>query len=132
MFLPESNSQTTKNNLENSLMNNEDDSLVAGTTELKQKLQENTQENIFQQTAHIKDTITASSFEPNYTTQEQQELPLFEIFTSILLSVTHISILYHLNKYRKSVKQTPLLSINEKYDYLFDVESLLHLSLIHI
>ena len=126
MFLPESDSQTTKNNLENSLMNNEDGLLVAGTTELKQKLQENTQENIFQQTAHIKDTITASSFDPNYTTQVQQELPLFEILTSILLSVTHISILYHLNKYRESVKQTPLLTINEKYDYLFDVESLLH------
>ena len=42
------------------------------------------------------------------------------------MSVTHISILYHLNKYGKSVKQTPLLTINEKYDYLFDVESLLH------
>ncbi|MDC0199322.1 hypothetical protein OAJ83_00520 [Candidatus Nitrosopelagicus sp.] len=126
MFLPESDSQTTKNNLENSLINNEDDSLVTGTTELKQKLQENTQENIFQQTAHIKDTITASSLDPNYATQIQQELPLFEILISILLSVTHISILYHLNKYGKSVKQTPLLTINEKYDYLFDVESLLH------
>ena len=45
----------------------------------------------------------------------------------MLLSVTHISMIYYLTKYyRKPVKQTPLLSINQKYDYLSDVESLLH------
>ena len=127
MFLPESDSQTTKNNLENSIMNKENNSLGTGTTELKQKLQENTKEEIFQQTAHIKDTIVDTSFDPNYATQVKQDLPLFEILTSIILSLVHVSILYYLNKYyRKSVKQISLISTNQKYDYLSDVESLLN------
>ena len=126
MFLPESGSQAPNNDLENSLMNNENDSLGMNTNELKQKLQENTEEELFQQTTHIKDVIVDSNFEPNYTIQEQQEYPLFEILTSIILSLAHVSILYYLNKYyRKPVKQIPALSINQKYNYLSDVESLL-------
>ena len=126
MFLPESGSQAPNNDLENSLMNNENDSLGMNTNELKQKLQENTEEEIFQQTTHIKDVIVDSNFEPNYTIQVQQEYPLFEILTSIILSLVHVSILYYLNKYsRKSTKQIPILSIGQKYNYLSDVESLL-------
>ena len=126
MFLPESGSQAPNNDLENSLMNNENDSLGMNTNELKQKLQENTEEELFQQTTHIKDLIVDSNFEPNYTIQDQQEYPLLEILTSIILSLAHVSILYYLNKYyRKPVKQIPALSINQKYNYLSDVESLL-------
>ena len=126
MFLPESGSQAPNNDLENSLMNNENDSLGMNTNELKQKLQENTEEELFQQTTHIKDVIVDSNFEPNYTIQDQQEYPLLEILTSIILSLAHVSILYYLNKYyRKPVKQIPALSINQKYNYLSDVESLL-------
>ena len=127
MFLPESDSQTTTNNLESPSVNKENDSLGTGTTELKQKLQQNSKEEIFQQTTHIKDIISDSKFEPNYVTREQQEFPLFEIVTSILLSTIHVSILYYLNRYqRKPVKHLPMLSFNQKYDYLCDVESLLH------
>ena len=127
MFLPESDSQTITNNLENSVMNEENNYLGTGTIDAKQKLQENIHEEIFQQTTHIKDIIVDSNFDPNYAIQEQQEFPLFEILSSMLLSVTHISMIYYLTKYyRKPVKQTPLLSINQKYDYLSDVESLLH------
>ncbi len=126
MFLPESGSQAPNNDLENSLMDNENDSLGMNTNELKQKLQENTEEELFQQTTHIKDVIVDSNFEPNYAIQDQQEYPLFEILTSIILSLAHVSILYYLNKYyRKPVKQIPALSINQKYNYLSDVESLL-------
>ena len=126
MFLPESGSQAPNNDLENSLMNNENDSLGMNTNELKQKLQENTEEELFQQTTHIKDVIVDSNFEPNYTIHVQQEYPLFEILTSIILSLAHVSILYYLNKYyRNPVKQIPALSINQKYNYLSDVESLL-------
>ena len=107
-------------------MNNENDSLGMNTNELKQKLQENTKEEMFQQTTHIKDVIVDSNFEPNYAIQDQREYPLFEILTSIILSLAHVSILYYLNKYyRKPVKQIPALSINQKYNYLSDVESLL-------
>jgi len=127
MFLPESGSQTSNNDLENSVMNKENNSLGMKSNELKQKFQENTEEENFQQTAHIKETITNSVFEPNYTTQVKQEFPLFEILISIILSITHISLLYYLNNfYQKSVKQIPILTINQKYDYLSDVESLLN------
>ncbi len=127
MFLPESDSQSTRNNLENPIMDKENEPLGLSTNDLKQKLKENTKEEMFQQTAHIKDTILDSSFDPNYTSQEQQEFPLFEILTSILLSLTHVSILYYLKEhFGKSIKQIPILSINQKYDYLSDVESLLH------
>ena len=126
MFLPESNSQIKDDDNENSLANQEDGSLGMNTNELKQKLQENTEEELFQQTTHIKDVIVDSNFEPNYAIQDQQEYPLFEILTSIILSLAHVSILYYLNKYyRKPVKQIPALSINQKYNYLSDVESLL-------
>ena len=126
MFLPESGSQAPNNDLENSLMNNENNSLGMNTNELKQKLQENTEEELFQQTTHIKDLIADSNFEPNYAAQEKQEYPLLEILTSIILSLAHVSILYYLNKYyRKPVKQIHALSINQKYNYLSDVESLL-------
>tara|TARA_B100000029_G_scaffold85441_1_gene75925 strand:+ start:41 stop:1483 length:1443 start_codon:yes stop_codon:yes gene_type:complete len=126
MFLPESDSQVNNDDIENSLTNNENDSLVIGTNELKQKLQENTEEDIFQQTSHIKDIISDSSFEPNYTIQEQQEFPVFEILTSIIFSLVHVSILYYLNNYyRKPVKQIPALVTKRQYDYLSDVESLL-------
>ena len=47
-------------------MNKENDSLGMNTNELKQKLQENTEEEIFQQTTHIKEMIVDSNFEPNY------------------------------------------------------------------
>ena len=126
MFLPESDSMVNNDNLENSLTSKENDSLGMGTNELKQKLQEDNKEDMFQQTAHIKDIIADSSFEPNYTTQEQQELPLFEIFTSIILSLAHVSAFYYLKMYcRNPVKQIPTLSKNKKYDYLSDVKFLL-------
>ena len=127
MFLPESDSQINNNDLENSPMNEENNSFGVSTNELKQKLQENTDEEIFQQTTHIKDTIVDSSFEPNYTTQVQQEFPLFEILTSIILSISHVSILYYLTKYyKKPIKQIPASSITQKYDYISDVESLIN------
>ena len=127
MFLPESGSQAPNNDLENSLMDNENDSLGMNTNELKQKLQENTEEGIFQQTTHIKDSLVNSSFEPNYVIQEQYSFPVFEILTSIVLSLAQISVLYYLNKYYKNqLKQIHVLSINDKCDYLSDVESLLN------
>tara|TARA_Y100000996_G_scaffold414670_1_gene406246 strand:+ start:2976 stop:4358 length:1383 start_codon:yes stop_codon:yes gene_type:complete len=126
MFLPESNSQINTNDLDNASVNKENNSLGMNANELKQKLQENNEKEIFQQTTHIKDTITNSSFEPNYATQTKQEMPLFEILSSIILSITHVFLLYYLKTYyRKSVKFTPSITINQKYDYLFDVELLL-------
>ena len=128
MFLPESGSQATKNNLENPLTDEENTSFETTTSELKQKLQQNKEREIFQQTSHIKDIILDPSFEPNHAIQEHKEFPLFEILTSILLSVTYVSVLYALTKYyEKNTKQSPpLLQINRKYDYLSEVESLLH------
>ena len=128
MFLPESDSHTSKNNLKNSLMNKENNSLGMGYTELKQIQQEKKQEQeMFQQTNHIKDLISDSNFETKYATQVEQEFPLFELLTSIVLSAAFVSILYLVNKYyRKPTKQIPVITTTSKYDYLSDVESLLH------
>ena len=42
------------------------------------------------------------------------------------MSIVYAFVLYYLNNhYRKPVKQIPALSINQKYNYLSDVESLL-------
>ena len=127
MFLPESDSQMSNNDLENSLTEKENNPLGMNTNDFKQKLNENNEEQIFQQTTHIKDTIVNSGFEPNYTTKVKQEFPLFEILVSITLSLTLVSVLYYMNKYyRQSIKQILPLTINQKYDYLSDVESLLN------
>ena len=128
MFLPESDSDASKNNLENSLMNKDNNSLGMGTTESRQAQQEEKKEQeMFQQTNHIKDMIVDSHFDPNYTTQKQQEFPLFEILISVLLSTMFVSTLYLVKwYYRKPTKQVLLVTKNSKYDYLSDVESLLH------
>ncbi len=127
MFLPEADSQIKNNDLENSLVNKENNSLGMSTNELKQKIQETSEDKMFQQTTHIKNTIVNSSFEPNYTTQAKQELPLFEILISVILSLMHVFTLYFLNKYyTKPVKQISTIQINQKYNYLSDVESLLN------
>ena len=82
---------------------------------------------MFQQTNHIKDMIVDSHFDPNYTTQKQQEFPLFEILISVLLSTMFVSTLYLVKwYYRKPTKQVLLVTKNSKYDYLSDAESLLH------
>jgi len=126
MFLPESNSKIKDVDNENSLVNQDDGPLGMHTNDLKQKLQENADEEIFQQTSHIKDIIGNSSFEPNYTIQEQQEFPLFEILSSIILSLTFVSALYYLNNYyRKPIKHIPVLLKTSSYDYLSNVSSLL-------
>ena len=53
--------------------------------------------------------------------------PLFEILTSVLLSTMFVSTLYLVKwYYRKPAKQVPFVKKNSKYDYLSDVELLLH------
>ncbi len=128
MFLPESDSDTNKNNFENSLLNKENNSLGMSATEYEQRQQEKKQEqDMFQQTNHIKDMIVDSNFETNYAVQKEQEFPLFEILSSLFLSTAIVFLLYLKNKYsKKPTKQISLITINQKYNYLSDVESLLH------
>ena len=136
MFLPESNSET-KMDPDNSSMNEEKESVASGISESEQEqkqqqkqqemIQEQQQNEIFQQTSHLKDMIANSNFEPNYTIQQEQELPLFEIITSIVVSLISVIALYILKKYyRKISKPETLITVKSQYDYLSDVESLLN------
>ena len=137
MFLPESNSET-KMDPDNSSMNEEKESVASGISESEQEqkqqqkqqemIQEQQQNEIFQQTSHLKDMIANSNFEPNYTIQQEQELPLFEIITSIVVSLISVIALYILKKYYRKTSKNPetLITVKSQYDYLSDVESLLN------
>ena len=126
MFLPESEIQNTNDNL---LFgnDNESESLNSNSQQnLKQKIQEDREEELFQQTSHIKDIITDSEFEPNYA-NPKYELPLFEILTSILLSIGTVIVWHKMkNHYQKLSSVAPSVVVKAKYDYIYEVESLLN------
>ena len=126
MFLPES--ETQKTNDDSSFGNENESKLLNSISEpnLKQKIQEDIEPELFQQTSHIKDVITNSKFEPNYA-KPQYELPLFEIITSILLSIGYI-LVWHIikNHYQKILTIPSLITVKPKYDYISEVESLLY------
>ena len=134
MFLPESDSEVQKNNLGNQFLNEEKESVTSGTSESekeeKHKQQENKQElenQMFQQTSHIKDMIAGTDFEPNYTIQQKHELPIFEIITSSIISLVTVIGWFIIKKYLRRTSQihVPLITVKPKYDYLSDVELLL-------
>ena len=131
MFLPESDSETQKNNIDNESSNKEKESIATGSEqEEKQKQQKKKleQENqVFQQTSHIKDRITESKFEPNYATQQEHALPIFEIITSSIVSIATVIAWFMIKKYHKRTPQIhgPQINVKPKYDYLSDVSLLL-------
>ena len=136
MFLPESDSEK-KIDPGKATMNDEKEPMTPGVSEsekekLEQKQQEkklDQQENqMFQQTSHLKDMIEGFDFEPNYAIKQEQKFPLFEIITSIVVSITAIIGLYMTKKYYRRNQNiiTPLITVKPKYDYLSDVELLLN------
>lgn len=129
MFLPESDAQ---NNLEPASENKQIQSSGSeiANSELEQKHQRDNnkeqEQEIFQQTSHIKDSINDSDFTPNYSSQDNQQFPLFEIITSLLISITSIIVWVISKKYyiNPQTSVTPL-TVNTNYNYLNEVELLL-------
>ena len=125
MFLPESKTQMSN---DNPLFDNGDESESLNSNSqqnLKQKIQEDREQELFQQTTHIKDIIADSETKPNYA-KSQYKLPLFEILSSIILSIATVFVWHKIkNHYKISSSIIPLITVNKKYDYIFEVESLL-------
>ena len=126
MFLPESEKPETQ---PQKSLNDGTEFSISNThaSEQDTKIPRNEPEqNTFQQTSHIKDIITSSEFEPNYTINEEPIIPLFEIISSLLISMGSLTLWIILTKYPKRGSKLSLHNIRKnKYDYLHDVESLI-------
>jgi len=124
-FEPESESQATSN------MKNDEKQNTQNIRE-SQKQEENRKqiedENVFQETSHIKDLIANSGYEPNYDIQQNSQLPLFEIITSFTMFVGSLIICYLITQHYPKSSKTPTspIVIESKNDYLVEVQSLLN------
>jgi len=124
-FEPESNTQT------NSKTGNDEKQNISQNIDESQKQEERKQiedENIFQETSHIKDLITTSDYAPNYDIQQNPSFPLFEFITSLTMFTSSlIACNLIIRYYQKSIKTTlSTTTIESKNDYLIEVESLLN------
>ena len=124
-FEPESNTQT------NSKAGNDEKQNISQNLGESQKQEERKQiedENIFQETSHIKDLITTSDYAPNYDIQQNPSFPLFEFITSLTMFTSSlIACNLIIRYYQKSIKTTlSTTTIESKNDYLIEVESLLN------
>ena len=124
-FEPESAGQTNSD-VKNDEKQNNSESMIESQKQEQQKKQIE-EEKLFQETSHIKDLITNTRYEPNYTLQETSQFPLSEIITSFGMFVTSFItcqvIIRHYGKSQKIVSSS--ITIESKSDYLKEVESLL-------
>jgi len=88
-------------------------------------------EEIFQNTEHIKNTITQENFEPNYETKNELILPITEILLSLLLSVSTLIIIFVIRKISKKQKELIHRPIHiSSIDYLAETQKLLNSAII--
>ena len=83
-------------------------------------------EEIFQNTEHIKNMISQENFEPNYETKNEFVFPLTEILLSVILAIfasIGIFIIRRLNRKSKKLV-TPLVTI-PSVDYIDETQKLL-------
>ena len=128
MFLPESELEKAESN-QASINNEKNSSQSVMLDDESMKQQQNKMNGeIFQQTTHIKDFISKSDFQPNYTIQEKQQIPLFEIMTSLIITITSILGLIIIRKYYRGAPKLLVQSTSLKshYDYLSEVKVLLN------
>lgn len=124
-FQPESTIKTNP-----SLLNEEKQDGL-GKTQESQKQEENRNkiknEKLFQETSHIKDIIISSEFEPSYETSQKNQIPFFEIITSLMISITSTFTIYLILNYYRRASQTlsPPICVETKYDYLTEVEGMI-------
>ena len=84
-------------------------------------------EEIFQNTEHIKNIIAQENFEPNYETKDELILPLTEIILSILLSVSTLIAIFVIRKLSKKQKELdPILISTSSIDYFEETQKLLN------
>ena len=124
-FEPESAAQTNSNGKSDEKQNTSQNMIESKKQEAQKKQIE--EEKLFQETSHIKDLISNSGYEPNYDRQENFQLPLFEIITSLgMFVISFITCQLILRHYRNAQKITlSPIPIESKNDYLVEVKSLL-------
>ena len=124
-FEPESESKTNSN-----AKNNEKQNTSQSMTESQKQDEQRKQvedKKLFQETSHIKNLISSSSYEPNYDLQKTSQFPLFEIITSFgifIASLITCSLIIHHYRNIQKVSLPPIIE-KSKTDYLLEVESLL-------
>ena len=124
-FEPESSAQTNSNGKNDENQNTSQNIIESKKQEAQKKQIE--EEKLFQETSHIKDLISNSGYEPNYDSQENFQLPLFEIITSLgMFVISFITCQLILRHYGNAQKITlSPITIESKNDYLIEVKSLL-------
>jgi len=128
MFLPESELEKAESN-QASINNEKDSSQSLMSDDESMKQQENKKnDEIFQQTTHIKDFISESDFNPNYSIQEKQQIPVFELMPSLFVTISSILGLIIMRKYYRKPPKLLVQSMSSKsqYDYLLEVNLLLN------
>ncbi len=130
-FMTQQNSGDVKNQDENANMSISD----SGTTfsqELhhQQILTPTLDQEIFQNTEHIKQIISQNDFSPNYETMPDSDFPILEILFSIIFSsITGIAIFFMLKKsIRKTKNASNQLTVYPSIDYLQETQKLLDYS----
>jgi len=83
-------------------------------------------EEIFQNTEHIKNVIAQETFEPNYESKDEFILPLTEILLSLLLSVSTLIAIFVIRKAIKKKKELTPVPINiTTINYVEETQKLL-------
>ena len=125
-FEPESQAEKsteTKNNEKQNVSQN-----IIESQKQDQNRKQIDDENLFQETSHIKDLIANSGYEPNYNNQENTNFPLFEIITSFGIFVSSLIACYSVIRHYGKTPKSPLslIIVESKNNYLDEVESLLN------
>jgi|TARA_B100001540_G_C15810681_1_gene644354 predicted nucleic acid-binding protein len=124
-----SDSQNTQNNVGNSNQPDSPLTSMPGNNDsftTQPPLVNNLNEEIFQNTEHIKTVIGQEKFEPNYENHDELILPITEILLSLLLSTSVLIAIFVIRKMIKKQKQNIIIHTkNPELDYIAETQKLL-------
>ena len=83
-------------------------------------------EEIFQNTEHIKNIIAQENFEPNYENKDKLIIPLTEILLSVVLAIVASTVIFIIRRFAKKPKKfvTPLV-VAPTIDHVAETQKLL-------
>ena len=135
-----SNNNSESVNLQNNgdVMNQENDDITSmpefgvNSSQEEQKSQKpptpKLNEELFQNTEHLKTMISQENFKPNYDTKTENIFPFVEVILSVIIfSISAIIGLIIFKKLRNKPKQviTPLITSSSTFDYIQETHTLL-------
>ena len=124
-FEPESDAQKNPNIGTDQKQNNSQNISESQKQEDRKQIED---ENIFQETSHIKDLIVNSGYESNYDLQSNLYFPLFEIITSFGMFIGSFITCYLIIRHYGKMLKSPLspILIKSTNNYLIEVKSLVN------